>query len=64
MALFCAAGSLLALKITQLDAGRVGRLLGAFVHLVEEQRLLVDLDQGEGLLVLGMSEGGAQGNTG
>ena len=42
----------MALKITRFDAGRIGGLLGAFVHLGEEQRLLVDLDQREGRLVL------------
>ena len=36
----------------ELGARGVGRLLGALVHLVEEQRLLVDLHQREGLLVL------------
>ena len=33
----------------QLGAGRIGRLLRAFVDLVEEQGLLVDVDQREGV---------------
>ena len=37
----------------QLDAGGIGRLLGALIHLVEEQRLLVDLHQRDGGLLRG-----------
>ena len=37
----------------EVHAGRIGGGLRAFVHLVEEQRLLVDLDQREGLFLRG-----------
>ena len=36
----------------QLHPGRIRRLLRACIHLIEEQRLLVDLDKGELLFVL------------
>ena len=53
-------GIVVGVEDQQLGAGGVGGGLGALVHLVEEQGLLVDLDEREGLGVL---RGGGAGEA-
>ena len=56
-------GIVVGIENDQIDTGGVGCLLRAFVHLGEKQRLLVDLDQGEGRLVLRLHHAGGEAES-